>query len=182
MDHFSQETTSLHRLSGMSQTDSINRLSVASEGSGQTLFHEIAQSDEGGSGRRLSGLRTKSLEDISSLSLTVHRDADGTTIKAKRNVRTVRISDTVEVSPAGASPTEIDQITSGISTELSIQAGSSEKYRSTDTDEDKDPRASGIVVTVEVQGIGKQQEWFSCRSFCAPERRLADAYQGFRAL
>lgn len=101
MDHLSQESTSLHRLSGMSQTDSINRLSVTSEGSGQTLFYDIAQSDEGRSGRRMSGLRTKSLEDISSLlSLTVHRDGDGTTIKAKRNVCTVRISDTVEVSPA----------------------------------------------------------------------------------
>ncbi|KAG6380076.1 hypothetical protein JVT61DRAFT_8158 [Boletus reticuloceps] len=112
----------MNRLSGHSQTDVANRLSVASHASGHTLFYDVVESEgeqgqvTGGKGnghadggQHPSILHTQSLEDLSStLDRTgiVRPDDNGVLNaasddgrKGKRNVRMVRISDTVEVSP-----------------------------------------------------------------------------------
>jgi hypothetical protein len=123
MNRLTQESAALHRLSSLSQTDGVNRLSVASQASGHTLFYDVAELEEeqgqvaGGNGNVLGGgqrdsiAHTQSLEDLSStLARTgievVHPAGDGglgapldDERKGKRNVRMVRISDIVEVSP-----------------------------------------------------------------------------------
>ena len=114
------EGAAMHRLSSVSQTDGANRFSVASQASGHTLFYDVAESEQGGGngnrnavggGPRNSISHTQSLEDLSSaLARTgievVHPAGDvgpGVPLdderKGKRNVRMVRISDIVEVSP-----------------------------------------------------------------------------------
>ena len=117
MNHLSQESTPLHRLSSHSQTDGANRLSMVSQTSGHTLFYDVESDGEGqerdgdGGQQRTSVLRTKSLEDFSTHARTgievVRPDGDGdpdTPLdderRGERNMRVVRISDTVEVSPA----------------------------------------------------------------------------------
>lgn len=116
MNRLSQENTALHRLS------------VASQASGHTLFYDVDMDEERGNdndndndneggnaaGQLTSVLHTQSLEDLSStLARTgievVRSDGEGNLggplddeRKGKRNVRVVRISDTVEVSPAPA--------------------------------------------------------------------------------
>ncbi|KAF8452364.1 hypothetical protein L210DRAFT_1056175 [Boletus edulis BED1] len=114
----------MNRLSGHSQTDVANRLSVASHASGHTLFYDVVESEgeqgqvtggkgnghADGGGQRPSIPHTKSLEDLSSTldrtGIETVRPDDGVPDapsddgrKGKRNVRMVRISDTVEVSP-----------------------------------------------------------------------------------
>lgn len=124
MDRLSQESTSLHRLSALSQTDEVNRLSVVSQTSGHTLFYDVESEGEQGQvvggngggnadgGRRKSMQHTKSLEDLSSTlartGIEVVQPQGGGNLdtpldderKGKRNVRMVRISDIVEVSPS----------------------------------------------------------------------------------
>jgi len=121
MNRLSQESASLHRLSVLSQADEVNRLSVVSQTSGHTLFYDVeSEGEQGGNGngnadgggRHKSTQHTKSLEDLSStLARTgievVHPDGGGNLDtpldderKGKRNVRMVRISDVVEVSPS----------------------------------------------------------------------------------
>ena len=116
MNRLSQESAALHHLSGLSQIDGANRLSVASQASGHTLFYDVVDMEgegenENGAGQRTSVLHTQSLEDLSSTLARTgievarpHREGDlsGTLDeerKGKRNVRVVRISDVVEVSP-----------------------------------------------------------------------------------
>lgn len=124
MNRLSQEDASLNRLSVISPTDG-KRFSVASQASGHTLFYDVEPEGEQGQATGVDGegngdpskdedgprtpvLHTQSLEDLSStLTRTGIEVAkpNGDEIlsedgrKAKRNVRTVRISDTVEVSP-----------------------------------------------------------------------------------
>ena len=117
----------MNRLS--QESTHINRLSVASQASGQTLFYDVEpdgahktvhehphENADGDPPRERTSLSlTQSLEDLSS---ALHRtgielvrphgedgrlgDPDDDARKSKRNVRMVRISDTVEVSPAPA--------------------------------------------------------------------------------
>ena len=129
MNRLSQESTALHRLSGLSQSEGANRLSVASQASGHTLFYDVVES-EGEQGQvttgngngngngnenghadrdpRTSVLHTQSLEDLSSTLARTGIEGVGEgqlddpvdeERKGKRNVRVVRISDKVEVSP-----------------------------------------------------------------------------------
>ncbi|KAF8553479.1 hypothetical protein OG21DRAFT_1242824 [Imleria badia] len=122
MNRLSQESTSLHRHSGVSQFEGANRLSVASQASGHTLFYDVGESEgeqgqvttrngngnENDRGPRTSILHTQSLENLSStLTRTgievIGQGRPGEPVdeerKGKRNVRVVRISDKVEVSP-----------------------------------------------------------------------------------
>ena len=122
VDRLSQESASLQPLPTVSQTNELNRLSVASQASGRTLFYDVESDVEQGQVTTPNGngyvdspprspavLHTQSLEDLSS---TLARtgievvdgrsgalDVDDEGRKGKRNVRVVRISDKVEVSP-----------------------------------------------------------------------------------
>lgn len=118
MNRLSQESTSLDRHSAQSRTDGTNRLSMASQTSGHTLFYDVEADGEGrvvsgdqDSQQHTSVLATQSLEALSStLTRTgievVHPVGRGDLgappddeRRGKRNVRMVRISDTIQVSP-----------------------------------------------------------------------------------
>ncbi|KAF9224686.1 hypothetical protein BS17DRAFT_44457 [Gyrodon lividus] len=118
MNRLSEEVPP-NRLSIVSQTNSMNRHSVVSQASGNTLFYDFVESGQeenefaededqrGGENHRTSALHTQSLEDLSStLTRTgieaAQRDfgtsADIDEHGGQRNVRMVRIADNVEVS------------------------------------------------------------------------------------
>ncbi|KAF8839276.1 hypothetical protein BDN67DRAFT_1070182 [Paxillus ammoniavirescens] len=105
MNRLSQEG-SHHRFSVASQTNSMNRLSVVSQASGNTLFYDFVESQreesDGTEGRsqrvgEKPALRTQSLEDLSS---TLTRTGIEAVERESENIRTVH----VEVSPPPLGP------------------------------------------------------------------------------